>query len=219
MPRTTPEPQGCLAAILALFGIHLGPARAKELPYRQRDDFLSPAEFSFYRVLCGVVGDRGVVCPKVNLNDIFYVARPNENQAYRNKIDRKHVDFLVCDPKTMRPRFGIELDDASHGRRDRQNRDEFVEAVFEVAGLRLLRVPAQRSYNAKELCPQVGPCLDAKPAKQPLSPPVPGSGPPPCPKCGVPMVLRTASKGPQAGQKFYGCRNYPRGRGIIGGVH
>ena len=117
MPSINPEPQGCLAAILALFGIHLGPARAVDLPYRQRDDFLSPAEFSFYRVLCTVVGNQGVVCPKVNLADIFYVARPNENQAYRNKIDRKHVDFLICDPGTMKPRVGIELDDASHGRR------------------------------------------------------------------------------------------------------
>jgi hypothetical protein len=215
MPRTTPEPQGCLAAILSLFGIRLGPARATELPYRQRDDFLSPAEFSFYRVLCTVVGDQGVVCPKVNLADIFYVARPNENQSYRNKIDRKHVDFLVCDPTTMRLRFGIELDDASHGRRDRQDRDEFVEAVFEVAGLPLLRLPAQRSYNPKELVSMIGPCLDAPVATQPSPPPVPGFGPPVCPKCNVPMVLRTASKGPQAGQQFYGCRNFPRCREII----
>jgi hypothetical protein len=217
MPRSTPEPQGCLAAILSLFGIRLGrqqPAE-RELPYRQRDDFLSPAEFSFYRVLCGVVGNRAVVCPKVNLNDIFYVARPNENQAYRNKIDRKHVDFLVCDPTTMKPRFGVELDDSSHGRRDRQDRDEFVDRVFEAAGLPLLHVSAQRSYSPNELCALVEPHLGAAPASQPSPPPVPGSGPPLCPKCGVQMVLRTASKGPQAGQKFFGCRHYPRCREVI----
>ena len=214
MPVST-EPQGCLTAILALFGIHLGPARATDLPYRQRDDFLSPAEFSFYRVLASAIGSRAVICPKVNLSDVFYVARPNENQAYRNKIDRKHVDFVICDPNTMQPRMGIELDDSSHGRRDRQERDEFVDRVFEAAGLPLLRIPAQASYSTNALWSQVAPCLETKGSPQ-LPPPILTSvtGPPICPKCGVTMVLRTASKGPQAGQKFYGCRNYPKCREI-----
>jgi restriction system protein len=30
-----------------------------------------------------------------------------------------------------------------------------------------------------------------------------------CPKCGKEMVLRTARRGPQAGQKFWGCKGYP----------
>ena len=103
----TEEPIGCLAAILRLFGIGLGrPITPPDLPYRQRDDFLSPAEFSFYRVLVSAIGNRAVVCPKVNLADVFYVARPQQNQTYRNKIDRKHVDFLVCDPNTMRATSG-----------------------------------------------------------------------------------------------------------------
>ena len=145
MPKSS-EPKGCLATFFALFGIRLaGPAKTAEFPYRQRDDFLSAAEFSFYRVLLAAAGNQAVVCPKVNLSDVFYVAGANEKQAYRNKIDRKHVDFLVCDPTTMKPRLGIELDDASHGRRDRLDRDEFVGRVFEAAGLRLMRVPAQSS--------------------------------------------------------------------------
>jgi very-short-patch-repair endonuclease len=215
----TEEPIGCLAAILRLFGIGLcRPTAPPDLPYRQRDDFLSPAEFSFYRVLASAIGNRAVICPKVNLVDVFYVARQQKNQTYRNKIDRKHVDFLICDPNTMLPRLGVELDDASHGRRDRQQRDEFVDRVFKAAGLPLLRIPAQAAYNANALWSQVAPSLEARPAAQPATPqPLPGTGPPICPKCGVPMVLRTASKGKQAGQPFYGCRNFPRCREIVGG--
>lgn len=72
------EPQGCLTAILRLFGLNLGGSdEARELPYRQRDDFLSAAELSFHRVLSTAIGDRAVICPKVNLADIFFVARPN----------------------------------------------------------------------------------------------------------------------------------------------
>lgn len=33
-----------------------------------------------------------------------------------------------------------------------------------------------------------------------------------CPRCGGALVLRTASKGANAGNKFYGCSNYPKCR-------
>jgi hypothetical protein len=73
--------------------------------------------------------------PKVSLADIFFVVRPNENMRAYNKINRKHVDFLMCDTKKMAPLFGIELDDSSHKRPDRVDRDEFVEHTFDAAGL------------------------------------------------------------------------------------
>jgi hypothetical protein len=147
------EPQGCLGTLAKLLGIKL-PARsvtADSLPFGLRDDFLSPAELSFFHVLRQVVADRAVICTKVNLADLFFVSRPNENQGYRNKIDRKHADFVLCDTKTMRPLCAIELDDNSHSRRDRAERDHFVNEVFKTVGLPLLRIPAERTYNVVEL--------------------------------------------------------------------
>lgn len=32
---------------------------------------------------------------------------------------------------------------------------------------------------------------------------------PVCPDCKIPMVLRVKASGPQAGAKFWGCKNYP----------
>ena len=40
-------------------------------------------------------------------------------------------------------------------------------------------------------------------------------GTPLCPKCGVQMVIRTAKKGNQRGEEFWGCRNYPKCREIV----
>ena len=37
---------------------------------------------------------------------------------------------------------------------------------------------------------------------------------PACPKCGAPMVLRTATKGDNKGGQFYGCSQFPKCRGI-----
>ncbi len=36
-----------------------------------------------------------------------------------------------------------------------------------------------------------------------------------CPRCGAPMILRTATKGANAGKQFYGCAMFPKCRGII----
>lgn len=210
------EPQGCLTAILKLFGIRLaaGSGSSERLPYRQRDDFLSPAEFSFYRVLMLALDGSQLVYPKVNLADIFFVARPNQNQSYRNKIDRKHVDFLLCDPATMKPIMGVELDDASHVRRDRQDQDEFVDQVFEVAGLPLLRVRAAASYSPQIIADLVRQTISGR--SIPNRAAANQAGTPTCSKCGTPMVLRKAKKGNQKGEDFWGCKNYPKCRETAG---
>lgn len=36
-----------------------------------------------------------------------------------------------------------------------------------------------------------------------------------CPRCGAPMVRRSATKGQHAGEEFYGCSKFPRCRGIV----
>jgi hypothetical protein len=36
-----------------------------------------------------------------------------------------------------------------------------------------------------------------------------------CPKCGTPMVLRKAVKGPKAGIEFYGYSSFPKCRGVV----
>jgi len=122
-------------------------------PYTLRDDFLSQAELNFYRVLASVVSPELTICTKVSLGDLFYAKTQDASawRIYTNKIDRKHVDFLLCSSQTMRPQAGIELDDGSHRRADRQSRDKFVNRVFEVAGLPLLRVPVKRGYAPNEL--------------------------------------------------------------------
>jgi hypothetical protein len=203
-----------------MFGIGGEPsvgASEERLPYRLRDDFLSPAERSFHTVLVAAANSRFVVCPKVNLADVFFVAKPNENKGARGRIAQKHVDFLLCDPGTMQPRLGVELDDSSHARADRQERDAFVDSVFRDAGLRLVHVPVRAAYNVTEIVQLLGAeplGVAAAPAVEPTAV-APSSSAPLCPKCGVPMVLRTSGRGDTRGSQFYGCVNYPRCRETV----
>lgn len=228
--------QGCLASLLALVGIK--PADPDPLPYRLRDDFLSPAEKSFYLVIKGMMGNFFTICPKVSLADLFFVSRPNENKSAYNRINRKRIDFVICDPQTMTPLFAIELDDSSHERADRVERDAFVDSVFEAAQLPLLHIPVKLSYNTNGLGVLFKNVLQKKnlpsnASEQNTFPDQPAAtmksetqkntskaSPseaqvPFCPKCGTPMILRTAKNGDQPGRKFYGCANYPKCRVIL----
>lgn len=191
-------------------------------PYHRRDHFLSAAELSFYHVLHGVVKQRATLCTKVNLADVFYVKHADSSvfRSYTNKIDRKHVDFLLCAPDTMQPLMGIELDDKSHQRADRQERDAFVDTVFEAASLPLLHIPVKRTYSVSELEAMLAPHLPATPTPPtPLvtsAPPAPSVAPTKtCPKCGKPMVMRTAKQGANAGKSFWGCTGYPQCRTLL----
>jgi hypothetical protein len=122
----------------------------------------------------------------------------------------------------MKPVFGVELDDSSHQRNQRVERDEFIESVCEVAGLPLLRFPAQRDYDPREISSHISPFLKenvtlpvtVSESQQPPEIPKPVGAVPLCPKCGIPMVLRIATKGENKGKQFYGCQNYPQCREV-----
>jgi hypothetical protein len=117
--------------------------------------FVSNAEADFFRVLKRVVGDRGHVLAQVSLRQLLWMPGSNQTNPGRatwgNKIAARSVDFLICDPATLRPRLVIELDEPSHAKPERQTRDEEVEAILRAAGLPCLRVLTSRTYDTREL--------------------------------------------------------------------
>lgn len=182
-------------------------------PYGRRESFLSPAETDFYFSLSQQLEGQAVICPKPAVRELLYVTGKagRHSGTYFNWISQKHVDFVLCDPDSMQPVCAVELDDASHQRRDRRRRDRFMDKAFGAAGLPLFHVPCQSSYPRRELLPIlrcVSQCLG-----EPLVPPE--DEPPRCPLCGSPMVRRTARQGPNAGQPFYGCTRFPQCRGTL----
>jgi hypothetical protein len=92
-----------------------------------------------------------VIFPHVALRDLVTVIDQSDYYTHYNKFDRKQVDFVLCDPNSLKPVFVIELDDKSHRRPDRIERDIFVEAVLASAKIPLVRIPVSQSYDPKEL--------------------------------------------------------------------
>lgn len=200
--------------------------RLNGFPYRVHNSLLAPTELNFFYNLRGAVADRAFIVPKVGLGEVFAVEVEDKAhvRAYRNKIDRKHIHFLLCDPKSLRPVLGIELTDHSQPREERHAQAAFLDSVFTAAGLPLVRLPAQRVYTVSDIKAQIAPYLPAVVpqviatttlplhllSEHPAAPTAPC-----CPKCGSDMVLRTTDSGPNAGTQFWGCTNYPTCRGLV----
>ena len=121
--------------------------KSESLPYEKRPSLLSAAERSFYGVLCQAAEPRYGICPKVRLGDLLEIPWGTPKfWKYLHRINRKHVDFVLCDPNSFNPLLVIELDDSSHEREDRQARDAFVDAALDAAGLPILHISVQPAY-------------------------------------------------------------------------
>jgi hypothetical protein len=175
------------------------------LPYRLRQEFLSPSEAAFYRVLQAMVKDRLYICPKVSLQDLFFVTRPNENVHYFNKIYRKVVDFLLLRCDTLQPTLAIELDYPKQT--GHRQSDTFLNDLFVTASFPLVHVTVQQTYDIAALAAQFSESMKKVKEENPLSRHADYS--PICPRCGITMVLRIYRTGSNAGQQYYGCLNYP----------
>jgi len=190
------------------------PPNAKaDSPYRLRERLLSAPEAALFRLLQKMAGDRYVVCPKVALTDIFTIIRPNENVHFYNKIFRKHVDFLLCDPKTFQPAFAVELVKPIAKTETRAN-DQFMADLFLSEGVPLVHVPLGESYEVADLVNLFTLAVTKAKSAEPRRNDSAGDSVPMCPVCGKMMALRIHRDGPKAGRKYYGCMDSPRCAGV-----
>ena len=140
-----------IALIAAVLYTVLSKASAR-WPYRKSEHLLTLAERSFFGVLGQATDDDLYIFAKVRLSDLFWLPQnTRDRQRYFNRIQSKHVDFVLCDRATTEPRLLIELDDSSHRRAARQSRDAFLDQAASQAGLPILRVPVKHSYSVAEL--------------------------------------------------------------------
>jgi hypothetical protein len=120
------------------------------LPYARKKYFFSAAERSFYEILRRLVPGHTVFA-KVRLADLVDVMKGAPSwRAHFNRIDRKHLDFILCD-SDLAPVVAIELDDRSHDDEDRQARDLFVDQVLASVSLPIVRVRAKHAYRLEEV--------------------------------------------------------------------
>ena len=115
------------------------------------------------------------------------------------------------------------LDDSKTSKYKRSpafKRREFAACQKFLQGVDVSQTPLEQVHDVIASVPNQARELEAATEPAPTSPeeeqaPPAQDSPPNCPKCGQPMVLRTAKRGERAGQKFFGCPKYPECRGIV----
>lgn len=123
----------------------------RKYPYIKKRYLLSRNEREFYEILKESVNDNFLIFSKVRLGDIVIPKRTRLDwNSYFWQVTNKHVDFVLC-TRYSEPVLAIELDDHSHLKPDRIERDVFVNGVLKDSGLPLLRVKQRRSYDKTTL--------------------------------------------------------------------
>ncbi|MBI2004792.1 DUF2726 domain-containing protein [Patescibacteria group bacterium] len=131
--------------------------------YRRKNFFLTRAEHECYDAFVEAVGAEYRIFAQVHLPTLVdHTIRGQDWRAALAHINRKSVDFVLCDKAYLSPKLAIELDDKSHERPDRQERDREVERILREAGVPLLRLENHGNFNPSELAQQIKETLNPK---------------------------------------------------------
>lgn len=102
-------------------------------------NILTKNESDNYKKLKIAADKKGyIICPKVRLADIVKPRNDPQYMSRFGKIKSKHVDFVIYDENMRHLKAVIELDDSSHDRKDRQERDEFVDFILRDCGYKVI---------------------------------------------------------------------------------
>lgn len=115
--------------------------------YKNKEYILTPTELKFYKILKEIADESNlIICPQVSLYEII---KSNDYKSF-NKISRKSIDFVVAE-QNLKIVYCIELDDYTHNKQSRIQRDNFVNEIFKQANIKLYHIPVKQYYNKDEI--------------------------------------------------------------------
>lgn len=119
--------------------------------YYKKTYFFTKNEFYFYKALKEIACELELeIFPKARLADIIEPPRNGKNwQTAFNKIKAKHIDFVLCENQTFKPKLVIELDDKSHTTEKRMQRDQFVDEALKSAHLQIIHTYGTQNLKDK----------------------------------------------------------------------
>ncbi|UTW11630.1 DUF2726 domain-containing protein [Marinobacterium rhizophilum] len=206
------------------------------MAYELGECLLTDDQIHFLEVLEQAVGADHRVLLRVPLADVITVDDSLHGRALETALARLHgrqFNFLVCTQAALEPVCAVELDEPSPRRTKLPRRDLQLDAICEQAGLPLLRIASQLSYQVADIGLQFdalfeppvstrdawepeldslmsGLSLSARPdsmATDALGDA--GAAAMECPRCAAPMVLQRAPRGATPDKAFWACSLAP----------
>ena len=99
---------------------------------------LTPSEITFFNLL-RQSSPNHLIFTQVALSQLVGVPSGPEKLSSFNRISRMSVDFVLCDAQ-LNTLLAIELEDSTHDRPARVEKDLKKDTVLAIAGIRLIRI-------------------------------------------------------------------------------
>lgn len=115
--------------------------------YYKKKQLLTITELKFYKVLKEITKDNNYY---IFTQVVLYEIVRNKQIEGFNKIKSKSIDFVITD-ENSNILVCIELDDNTHYKKTRIERDNFINDLFKDLNIKLLRIPVKDNYNTEEL--------------------------------------------------------------------
>lgn len=127
---------GFVTSFFCMFGLIYRPKEKVRLDskYVRKGTLISRAEYDFLLTLRSIEPDKYEVVPQVCLASVI---DKKTNTTYRNELFRM-CDYCFVDRDTFEPKLLVELNDSSHRRADRRDRDAKVATICKSAKMPLV---------------------------------------------------------------------------------
>ena len=118
--------------------------------YKAKRYVITLNELNFYTILIDIVKEMDMILfSQVALYNI--IETKGNNQTAFNKIRSKTIDFVIVDKNNCRIKLCIELDDYTHKKQNRIERDKFINQLFNDLNINLIRFKVSNYYNKEAL--------------------------------------------------------------------
>jgi len=118
--------------------------------YTKKTTLLTENEKKFYNVLFEIINKEEILIQtQVVLYEIIKTKFINDYSSF-NKIKSKSIDYVLVN-KNFEILLCIELDDYTHNKSERIQRDNFINSIFEETNIKLLRVSVKQIYDIESL--------------------------------------------------------------------
>ncbi len=160
---------GIILAFIAIAGVALAVFQVmfegdkeekKKYEYKRRNFVMTRAEHECFDALTRAVGNDYLIFAQVHLPTLIdnKLVGQNWKAAFRH-VNGKSVDFVLCDKAYIAPKLAIELDDKTHERPERHERDREVERILQGAGVPLLRLENKGRFDPSDLSRRIAEAL------------------------------------------------------------
>ncbi len=153
----------CIIFLMRIEALYPGKA---EVIYAPKHYFYTNSERKFLASLIRALGDQYLIMGKIQVSDLINLQKDlpfkKKVQAY-NQLRRQQVDFVLCDRRTTRILAAIQLINPSTTLQNDFVGFGFLDKIFKIAELPLLRFYKKNYYDISELRYSVQSALEQVP--------------------------------------------------------